>query len=305
MSEKSALFMARTTRFHEFARSLTTTLGVEVSLATPDSPTAAHDFDLLILDCDGIRSDRIDQIAKWLDDRGGVPMLVIVDDEALGTLRLPNHAHADFVCPTATPNELKARAQRLMGEEETVTADDVLNIDNLEINLATYQVTLDNEPIDLTLMEYSLLSFLATHPNRAYSREVLLHLRQNTGYMDGCWDFAGSGHVDENETARQAVARECLEELGITVNPADMEFVHLCHRVAGGDGRTYYDLCFVIRKYDGTPAVMEPDKNAGLRWFPTEALPENTSTAVEVMLRPCLRGQPYSEVIHDLPVTSI
>ena len=32
MSEKSALFMARTTRFHEFARSLTTTLGVEVSL---------------------------------------------------------------------------------------------------------------------------------------------------------------------------------------------------------------------------------------------------------------------------------
>ena len=87
----------------------------------------------------------------------------------------------------------------------------------------------------------------------ANGREVLLHLRQNTGYMDGCWDFAGSGHVDENETARQAVARECLEELGITVDPADAEFVHLCHRVAGGDGRTYYDLCFVIRKYDGIP----------------------------------------------------
>ena len=160
MSEKSALFMARTTRFHEFARSLTTTLGVEVSLATPDSPTAAHDFDLLILDSDGIRSDRIDQIAKWLDDRGGVPMLVIVDD-------------------------LKARAQRLMGEEETVAADDVLNIDNLEINLATYQVTLDNEPIDLTLMEYSLLSFLATHPNRAYSREVLLHRVWGFEYCGG------------------------------------------------------------------------------------------------------------------------
>ena len=143
MSEKSALFMARTTRFHEFARSLTTTLGVEVSLATPDSPTAAHDFDLLILDSDGIRSDRIDQIAKWLDDRGGVPMLV------------------------------------------TVTADDVLNIDNLEINLATYQVTLDDEPIDLTLMEYSLLSFLATHPNRAYSREVLLHRVWGFEYCGG------------------------------------------------------------------------------------------------------------------------
>ena len=103
----------------------------------------------------------------------------------VSALRLPNHAHADFVCPTATPNELKARAQRLMGEEETVTADDVLNIDNLEINLATYQVTLDNEPIDLTLMEYSLLSFLATHPNRAYSREVLLHRVWGFEYCGG------------------------------------------------------------------------------------------------------------------------
>ena len=36
----------------------------------------------------------------------------------------------------------------------------------------------------------------------ANGQEVLLHLRQNTGYMDGCWDFAGSGHVDENETGR-------------------------------------------------------------------------------------------------------
>ena len=102
----------------------------------------------------------------------------------------------------------------------------------------------------------------------ANGQEVLLHLRQNTGYMDGCWDFAGSGHVDENETARQAVTRECLEELGITVDPADAEFVHLCHRVAGGDGRTYYDLCFVIRKYNGTPAVMEPEKNADFAGSP-------------------------------------
>lgn len=185
MSEKNILFMARTTRFHEFARTLTATMDAEVNLATPDSPTAAHDFDLLILDADGIRNDRIEQIAKWLDDRGNIPMLLIVDDEGLGTLRMPNHAHADFICPTATANELRARAQRLMGEEETVAADDILHVDNLEINLATYQVTLDDEPIDLTLMEYSLLSFLASHPNRAYSREVLLHRVWGFEYCGG------------------------------------------------------------------------------------------------------------------------
>ena len=98
MAEKCILFMARTTRFHEFARTLTQSLGVEVSLATPDSPNAAHDFDLLMLDGDGIRNDRIDQIAKWLEDRGGIPMLVIVDDETLPSLRLPAHSRSDFIC---------------------------------------------------------------------------------------------------------------------------------------------------------------------------------------------------------------
>lgn len=45
-------------------------------------------------------------------------------------------------------------------------------------------------------------------------REVLLHLRpEHPATMDGTWDFAGSGHVDENETARQAVARECRRSL--------------------------------------------------------------------------------------------
>ena len=185
MSEKSVLFMARTTRFHEFAQSLTTTMGAEVNLATPDSPTAAHDFDLLILDADGVRGDRIDQIAKWLDDRGSIPMLMIVDDGALGSLHMPVHTHADFICPTATPNELCARAQRLLGEDESIASDDILHVDNLEINLATYQVCLDDEPIDLTLMEYSLLSFLATHPNRAYSREVLLHRVWGFEYCGG------------------------------------------------------------------------------------------------------------------------
>ena len=58
-------------------------------------------------------------------------------------------------------------------------------MDNMTINLATYQVYIDDKPVDLTLMEYSLLSFLATHPNRAYSREVLLHRVWGFEYCGG------------------------------------------------------------------------------------------------------------------------
>ena len=185
MSEKNILFMARTTRFHEFARTLTTSIGAEVHVATPDSPSAAHDFDLLILDADGVRNERLDAIAKWLEDRGGVPMLLIVDEENISSLRLPPHARTDFICSGGSPAELEARARRLMGDDDALSVDEVLTIDNLVINLATYQVYLDGEPVDLTLMEYSLLSFLATHPNRAYSREVLLHRVWGFEYCGG------------------------------------------------------------------------------------------------------------------------
>ena len=77
------------------------------------------------------------------------------------------------------------RARRLMGEDDPFLAEDIIKIDSMTINLATYQVYLDDEPVDLTLMEYSLLSFLATHPNRAYSREVLLHRVWGFEYCGG------------------------------------------------------------------------------------------------------------------------
>ena len=185
MSDKNILFMARTTRFHEFVRTLSSTMGAEVFAATPDSPGAARDFDLLVLDADGVRGDRLEQIAKWLEDRGNIPMLVIVDEDALGELHMPQHARADFICSGACPTELEVRVRRLLGEDDPFLAEDIISIDGMTINLATYQVNLDDEPVDLTLMEYSLLSFLATHPNRAYSREVLLHRVWGFEYCGG------------------------------------------------------------------------------------------------------------------------
>ena len=180
MAEKTVLFMARTTRLHDFIRTLSTSLGVEVHVATPDSPAAAHDFDLLVLDADGVRPDRVDAMAKWLESRGGAPMLLVVDEEDIAEMRLPSRVRSDFICSGAGDAELEVRARQLLGECEAVPVDEVLTI-----NLATYQVSLDGEPVDLTLMEYSLLSFLATHPNRAYSREVLLHRVWGFEYCGG------------------------------------------------------------------------------------------------------------------------
>lgn len=185
MPSKNVLFMARTTRFHDFVRTLTSTLDAEVYVATPDSPSTSYEFNVLILDVEGIRSDRIDAIATWLEGRGGVPMLLIVDEQELPEFHLPSASHTDFICSGASPAELEARVRHLIGVDDAIAVDEVLTVDNLMINLATYQVQLDGEPVDLTLMEYSLLAFLATHPNRAYSREVLLHRVWGFEYCGG------------------------------------------------------------------------------------------------------------------------
>ncbi len=66
---------------------------------------------------------------------------------------------------------------------------------------------------------------------RGGREEVLLLRRANTGYMDGKWDFAGSGHVEEGETAARAVCRELLEETGLMAKPEDAVFLHVSHRI--------------------------------------------------------------------------
>ena len=123
--------------------------------------------------------------------------------------------------------------------------------------------------------------------------QILLHRRQNTGYQDGKWDIAGSGHVNQYETAQSAVVRECKEEIGIDVKIEDIDFVHLSHRVS--KDRTYYDIYFAIRTYEGTPSIMEPDKCAELKWFSINNLPDGIIECRKQDIQNYLDKIPYSE----------
>ena len=128
--------------------------------------------------------------------------------------------------------------------------------------------------------------------------QILLHLRQNTGYRDGFWDVAGSGHVDGGETASQALCRECFEELGIRVRPQDTEFARLTHSVDSADEtETYYHLFFFVRAYEGTPRIMEPDKSAALEWFDLDRLPDGMVPALRNDVGELMRGVVYGERI--------
>ncbi len=106
--------------------------------------------------------------------------------------------------------------------------------------------------------------------------EVLLQLRQGTGFMDGHWAVAAAGHVEKGESVLDAARREAAEELDIDVATTDLLPLTVIHRT----GRTgdpideRVDFFFTCTRWSGEPRPAEPDKVADLCWFPLDALPD-------------------------------
>ncbi|MET3557842.1 mutator protein MutT [Streptococcus rupicaprae] len=125
--------------------------------------------------------------------------------------------------------------------------------------------------------------------------QILLHRRQNTGYMDGYWDLAGTGHIDAGETAREAVLRECREELAIEVSLEDLELVHTVHRVGQADDFPYLYLYFSVKQFRGQPQIMESRKNAELAWFAIDQLPPKMIPDRKIAVQKAMSGQAYDE----------
>ncbi|OKJ68760.1 NUDIX hydrolase [Streptomyces sp. CB02460] len=101
--------------------------------------------------------------------------------------------------------------------------------------------------------------------------EVLLSRRAGGGYASGLW-HAPSGHV-ETESVVDAVVRETLEETGLVVDPADVRAAVTVHH-RPPVGRARIGVFFEVRRWSGTPCVMEPDKCDAMEWFALDELPE-------------------------------
>jgi DNA-binding response OmpR family regulator len=145
------------------------------------------DGDIGLVVLDGGRSpDALGQIVEHAA-AGGVDLrlLVLIEPEALPTLRLPVRIQSDFLVRGAASDELAVRVRSLLWPGEEVTKQELVRVDDLTINLATYQAYLHGEPIDFTYLEYALFAFLVTHPGRTYSREVLLRRVWGSDYYGG------------------------------------------------------------------------------------------------------------------------
>lgn len=110
-------------------------------------------------------------------------------------------------------------------------------------------------------------------------KQVLLQHRGQTEMLANKWDCI-SGHVEAQETVRQAMVREVYEELGIQIQADDLAFVGLTH-LRLDDETTYYNIYLTTDRFVGTPHIMETDKHDDLKWVNLTDLPTMANEIVQ------------------------
>ena len=172
------------------------------------SHLAEADADLVVID-GGRTPEPLAQAVENAAAEGlDVRLMLVIEPDALAGLRLPTRLRSDFFVRGGSSDELVARVRALMWPGEEATSQELVRVGDLTLNLATYQVHVAGEPIDFAYLEYALFAFLVTHPDRAYSREVLLRRVWGTDY------YGGSRTVDVHvRRIRSKVGGELSERL--------------------------------------------------------------------------------------------
>lgn len=121
--------------------------------------------------------------------------------------------------------------------------------------------------------------------------KILLLRRFNTGYEDGKYSVP-AGHIEENESARQTMARETKEETGIEINIEELGVIHVMHR---NENEKRIDFFFTAKKWQGEPQILEPNKCDDLSWFELDNLPRNIVPYIKQAINCFLNNILYSE----------
>ena len=165
--------------------------------------------DLILLDVMLPKMIGFDVCKALRAEGNNVPVIILTarEEEADKVLGLEIGAD-DYITKPFSMRELIARAA---AAAMPVAGD-------LAINNDSHQVFRDGKPIDLTQREYELLTFLASHPNKVYSRVDL---------MEQVWNY---GYVGDDVRTVDVTVRRLREK--IEADPANPSYI-LTRRGAG------------------------------------------------------------------------
>ena len=128
------------------------------------------------------------EVCKRLREKGNnVPVIILTarEEETDKVLGLEIGAD-DYITKPFSMRELMARVKANIRRTEMRMDGGSSVMDTgsgLVVNTDTYQVTKSGKAVDLTQREYELLTFLASHPNKVYSRIDLMEQVWNYGYV--------------------------------------------------------------------------------------------------------------------------
>jgi len=180
--------------------------------------------DLILLDVMLPRMLGFD-VCKTLRAQGNnVPVIILTarEEESDKVLGLEIGAD-DYITKPFSMRELIARVganirRTAMAVPASAAAAAMPVSGDLSINTDSHQVFRDGKSVDLTQREYELLTFLASHPNKVYSRIDL---------MEQVWNY---GYVGDDARTVDVTVRRLREK--IEADPANPAYI-LTRRGAG------------------------------------------------------------------------
>lgn len=152
---------------------------------------------LILLD---IMMPKIDgyKVCKEIRKQSNTPIIMITaKGEDVDKIMGLDLGADDYVVKPFSPREIIARINAVL---RRITVNDIqkstiLKFNNLQINIGKYEVTINNEPMDLTKKEIEILWLLASNLDKAFSRNELL---------DSIW---GEDYVGDSRTVDTHIKR--------------------------------------------------------------------------------------------------
>ena len=144
--------------------------------------------DLILLDVMLPKMNGFDVCRQLRQEGNNVPVIILTarEEESDKVLGLEIGAD-DYITKPFSMRELIARVGaniRRTAMAAPAAPEKAMAVSGgLSINTDSHQVYRDGKTIDLTQREYELLTFLASHPNKVYSRVDLMEQVWNYGYV--------------------------------------------------------------------------------------------------------------------------
>lgn len=148
-----------------------------------------YPIDLMLLDVMMPHKDGFQVLRDIRMNRKKLPVIMLTaKSEEIDMLLGLEMGADDYMTKPFSMRELAARIRAVLrrssSDDETEEQDKVLTRGDIEINLSTYEVRVNQELLSLTPTEYKILVTLAQKPGRVYSRLQLMNIAMGEAFVN-------------------------------------------------------------------------------------------------------------------------